>query len=492
MAWDEFSCWAYKSKWMFTNLRIWEQGEIQYFAEYPPILHILHLQTGVFTNFQFNEFMVVSSQIILFLVLLADLWIAPTKVSKISSVVGFFISLSSIYAFGFALMTVVPDLLLGALFANVLLRVAVFKYTKYEYLQICFLLSFISLLKPTGVVFVIIVMGFFISKYGLKIRNFYLLVLIPTFLFASSWQIMIYLNRLNPDSYTIFGLIKKIVDRFNHSSDVTNAISGLDARSYDYAQIALKMFTDFFTGDIQFGIPFLILLLIGLLVVKPDRLAILYFFAAFIFYESIIFLTYIFLMSDFEAENTASHARYSATFLMPFAWLLLRKWAETLSPIVLSVFMALISLVMSFASSNFFNELQNRQPYKDNIQSRENALKAVSGLDYLPKDKFLFVDQNSLSLGYSRLIFSYQMAPNLVEMSCWSFGKPYFDGDIWTCNIPMDEILSDIDYVIIQFADSVFYRKLSEDGIVYDKEMSQGIFKVRILENMVKLYSVGE
>jgi hypothetical protein len=177
---------------------------------------------------------------------------------------------------------------------------------------------------------------------------------------------------------------------------------------------------------------------------------------------------------------------------MPFAWLLLRKWAETLSPIVLSVFMALISLVMSFASSNFFNELQNRQPYKDNIQSRENALKAVSGLDYLPKDKFLFVDQNSLSLGYSRLIFSYQMAPNLVEMSCWSFGKPYFDGDIWTCNIPMDEILSDIDYVIIQFADSVFYRKLSEDGIVYDKEMSQGIFKVRILENIVKLYSVGE
>ena len=492
MSWDEFSCWAYKSKWLFNNLRIWEQGEIQYFAEYPPILHILHLQTGIFTNFQFNEFLVVTSQIILFLVLLADLWIAPGKVSKISSIVGFLISLSCIYAFGFTLMTVVPDLLLGALFANVLLRVAVCKHTKFEYLYICFLLSFILLLKPTGIIFTIIVIGFFILKYGLKIRYFYLLILIPTFLFTLSWQIMIYLNKLNPGSYTIFGILKKIVDRFNHSSDATDMASGLEARSHNYVRVAFKMFTDFFTGDIRFGTPFLILLILGLLAVKPNRSSILYFFTAFVFYESIIFLTYIFLMSDFEAENTASHARYSATFLLPFAWLLLRKWAETIRPIVLSVFMVLVSLIMSFLGSNFFNEFQNRQPYKDNVQSRENALKAVSGLDYLPKDKFLFVDQNSLSLGYSRLIFSYQMAPNLVEMSCWSFGKPYFDGDIWTCDVPMSEILLGIDYVIVQFADSGFYKKLLTDGITYNKEMSQGIFKVKILGNKVELHSVGE
>lgn len=492
MAWDEFSCWAYKSKWMFTNLRIWEQGEIQYFAEYPPILHILHLQAGIFTNFQFNEFIVVSSQIILFFILLADLWIAPTKVSKISSVIGFFVSLSCIYAFGFTLMTVVPDLLLGTLFANVLLRVALCKHTKYEYLQICSLLSFISLLKPTGIVFTIIVLGFFILKHGLRIRNFYLLILIPAFLFTSSWQIMIYMNKLNPDSYTVFGIFKKIIDRFSHSSESADVASGLDARSYNYARVAFKMFTDFFSGDIRFGTPFLILLILGLLAVRPHRRTILYFAITFVFYESIIFLTYIFLMSDFEAENTASHARYSATFLMPFAWLLLRKWAETVRPASLSVFMVLVSMIMSFLGSNFFNEFQNRQPYKDNVQSRENAVKAVSGLDYLPKDKFLFVDQNSLSLGYSRLIFSYQIAPNLVEMSCWSFGKPYFDGDIWTCNVPMSEILLGIDYVIVQFADSVFYEKLSTDGIAYDKEMSQGIFKVKILGKTIELYSVGE
>jgi hypothetical protein len=74
-----------------------------------------------------------------------------------------------------------------------------------------------------------------------------------------------------------------------------------------------------------------------------------------------------------------------------------------------------------------------------------------------PGDKTYFVAQNSN--GLERVMFYYAMLPNTVSTKwCWSLGQKYFDGDVWTCNQSLQELLGDFEYLALYRGDDQFWR----------------------------------
>ncbi len=481
MGWDEFSAWASRTKWIFGSLRLWNESEIQFFAEYPPILHLLHLQSGILSDFIFRENYVISIHVLLLLLLVGDIWFTRSSLSQSRMLAGYFLNLIVIYFFGFKLLTVVPDLLLALMFLNTLIRIHFFQKSMFNIAYVMVLLSFMSLLKPTGIVLSLICLGYFIFKWRNHNFNIFLFLFFVNFLFFISWQIRTRVLNLNEDGYSFFGIVKRLFKKFIEKHPEFSSNESIDFYDTDYLFVASKMISDFFLGDIIYGIPLAVCILLGLFLFRPPFSVAIYFIISFLIYELVLFLTYITLMWPVEAKATASHSRYAATILMPLSIMWIRIIAEKNK----GRYLKSLTLIFAFLSFlipplSFFSEVKNRQPYSDSIYLRDAAKDLVKDIDYLPNEKFLFVDQNSESLGYSRLIFFFEIIPSQVEMCCWSFGDPYFEGDIWTVNTPLNLLLIDVDYVVIKKADMKFYEKLTLDEVTFDKKLTSGIFRVEI------------
>ena len=70
------------------------------------------------------------------------------------------------------------------------------------------------------------------------------------------------------------------------------------------------------------------------------------------------------------------------------------------------------------------------------------------------------------------------MLPYKTSPGCWSIGKPYFKGDVWTCDQQISKLIDGYDYLVLYKTDSEFC--LSNKGnFLNDVDCQEGgVFKI--------------
>jgi hypothetical protein len=487
VAWDELSAWAHRSKWLYFNGSLWVKNQLTYFPEYPPILQFLHqiYLNPKGTNFSENAVMV--AQMLLVLSLFGSIFLNHSKRNKASNYAGLLVGLLSPYFFGFNFFTLVPDFLLGLLFAYGLIRVHTLTDSKQDKFILFPLVAFIALLKPSGIIYAL---GIILYAYLRKFQLQKLAVLsLWTFFIYLSWQIYLGTNGIYNQRYTLAGISGKFFSYFTKNS-LSTGQSGLDLNDTNPVHVLEKMFLDYFDGTIRFGLAFFALSVGLIFRYKPPRKLIFFGLTMWAACELMLFVTYMFLMSGYEADNTASHERYTATLFLAFTIVPIWKFFESEKETFQFLALSLVLLVNTIVPNNLFRDFEIIQPYPEAIEMRNEARITLKGISVEESFSILYVEQNAPSVGYTRLLVAYEAIPSKVEAGCWSFGEPYYPTDIWTCHGSLSAKISPQDFVVVGFGDAKFYRLLASENISYDKRLESGIFRVSTIDKRIVLVAL--
>jgi hypothetical protein len=81
-----------------------------------------------------------------------------------------------------------------------------------------------------------------------------------------------------------------------------------------------------------------------------------------------------------------------------------------------------------------------------------------------PHEKVYFIAQNSN--GLERIMFYYAMLPYTSSMSwCWSIGKKFFEGDVWSCDVNLPSLLDGYEYLAVYRGDEKLWQS---GGTLFD------------------------
>lgn len=91
------------------------------------------------------------------------------------------------------------------------------------------------------------------------------------------------------------------------------------------------------------------------------------------------------------------------------------------------------------------------QEYRVKIDNLIAVLRKHINLD----EKAYIVIQNYPG-GAPKYIFNYLMLRYKTSPGSWSIGKPYFKGDVWTCDNQISRLMDGYDYLVLYKTDSEF------------------------------------
>ena len=214
-------------------------------------------------------------------------------------------------------------------------------------------------------------------------------------------------------------------------------------------------------------------------------------------YLAALLLSYLIVFTEYEGVRLASFERYLSTYLVAWASFVLVKlfdgsdaWRHRMGAVVAVVCFLMLT---GMTSGQFQKELRGiRSGGPDHSLRLDIESFAAEIKKHIhPSDKTYFVAQNSN--GLERVMFYYAMLPNTVSTKwCWSLGQKYFDGDVWTCNQSLQDLIGDFEYLALYRGDDQFWRdnKSYFDPTSIDER--RGLYKVdrkngQILLRRVKL-----
>lgn len=207
-----------------------------------------------------------------------------------------------------------------------------------------------------------------------------------------------------------------------------------------------------------------------------------------------LYLTY---FTEYEGTRLASFDRYSMTFLLAwllvtFAWLMSVIAARYKNIYATLIPLGCALLVYCFVPAKFYSDTK-KLPIDQVSFEKRKATQALSDQvrKYIkPGEKVYFLAQNSN--GYERHLFDYAMLP-YPPNDCWSVGKKYNEGDVWTCDRPLGLLLKDYSYLAIYSADERFWKDNAELFDPNGVGRTRGVYKINITpSNQYRLQLVSE
>ena len=204
-------------------------------------------------------------------------------------------------------------------------------------------------------------------------------------------------------------------------------------------------------------------------------------FAGAVGYLLFLIWLYLVFFTEYEGVRLASFDRYSMTYILAWTLVLYALFMSAVSEFKtkLLVLIPLVTLLLTYAlvPTKFFIDASRIQI---DAQSFEKMKKAQALSDIVrqviqPNQKVYFLAQNSN--GYERHLFDYAMVPFLPS-ECWSVGKKYNEGDVWTCDQPLGYLLRDYDYLAIYHADARFWQDNKELFTVEGAGKETGVYKI--------------
>ena len=494
--WDEFSFWLTSSKLIYLSNSLWLESTPIYFKQYPPAQQLFQY---LFLNFAgWSEKNVLYAQS--FLVLSGLLYCGTTLISNnVTRLFLFFSFCILVYFFGefSGLSYILSDSLLGVFFAAALISTIKFNGKIFEFTLVLLFTAVLILEKEIGLILACIVFlafnftNFWITTNKKNQKIFYSLVfLFFIFIAFKSWQL--YLQHIGLHKTYTESLLAQVL---NYDPDrLSKTLSELTRRLINPKYI-------FFDNDLKWGQYFSILstscylTILCMIVCLIDKKSV-YFkstvilslssILGFLIYFSFLLFAYLIFFSEYEGVRLGSLERYISTYML--AWSIIglalffrgielrSKW----SAIVLS-----LSLLLLFAYSSpthFKKDFQAIKSNPDHIYTRAQIESRVDKLKiYLkPSDKVYFIHQNST--GFHAYIFYYLISPNLTSSfsRCWSLGPKYYEGDIWTCDQNLGDLVKDYNYLVINKADEQFWNA---NSVLFEKPssgfLSEGIYKIK-------------
>jgi hypothetical protein len=136
-----------------------------------------------------------------------------------------------------------------------------------------------------------------------------------------------------------------------------------------------------------------------------------------------------------------------------------------------------LTLAFTFAPAKFYTDARHTPIDLANFEKKKKAQALADEVRKHIKsgEKVYFIAQNTN--GYERHLFDYAMLP-YPPVDCWSIGKKYDAGDVWSCDRPLGFFLQGYAYVAIYHADARFWAENSELFAPEGRGKESGVYKI--------------
>lgn len=508
LIWDEFSFWASSTKIIYETNALFKEDSPIFLKSYPPIQQLF--QYYFVKQTFWSEKNVLYAQ---------TFWVLSSILCVVGSIVRgplnisltFIIATSFLYFFNYSYSTIYSDQLLGVCFAASL-ALAYDLNKKITTIIIFFIsLATLSLIKEIGILLALVAFGIFYISY---------------FLLHQSSDGSLKAKFLYPTIVSLLGLAGVIgvlkswswyVATIQATRDVVIPNFSIFTDPAWNKRLSLTL-SEFFTRIVKPGFlniadrwaissPSLLFLLIVLILlsvlvvfVKPRILrtkiilTLSIIFAGALGYLAALFLSYLVFFTEYEGIRLASFERYFSSYIL--AWILL-LYALLMSAVdtlkiksVVAVHALVGTLIFFLVPSVFYKEVRVIKAGGEAYQLRQKTESLADKVKkYIqPKEKVYFIAQNSN--GLERIMFYYAMLPYTSSMSwCWSIGKKYFEGDVWTCDVNLPSLLDGYDYLAVYRGDK---KLLQSGGALFEKDHfkdgSPSLFKINRIDGKIESF----
>ena len=199
-----------------------------------------------------------------------------------------------------------------------------------------------------------------------------------------------------------------------------------------------------------------------------------------IFYQIFLILLYLFFFGEYEGVRSAALVRYSSSFILAWAIFVLGRlfhYLAQLKPKTVLVSLATLSIIAATPSA-FANDIRKIESNPAKLQARLDVERIVPIIEkYVRIDqKVYFIYQKSD--GFEKSIFSFLTLPTISNWNCASVGKPYYNGDVWTCDLALDAAIKDYDFLAVGNGDDVFWARNSKFLAPGSLDARQGLYRI--------------
>jgi hypothetical protein len=504
LLWDEFSFWASSAKIIFETNALFNENSPIFLKSYPPIQQLFQYYFAKFTFW--SEKNVLYAQT--FWVLSALLCVAGSVAKHpINVALTFIISSSFLYFFSYSYSTIYSDPLLGVCFAACL-ALAYDQRGKLNTVAAFFgAIAALVLIKEIAILLALVAVSVFVVCFSLC-RD-------PA---KSSLNRILYTSSITLVGLgTTVGVLKSwawYVAKIHATRDVV--LPSLNAFSESaFYQRALTTLSEFFTRilkpgyltlstNISVSAPSVVVTLVSLFVLSvgcvflksraerlKNSLVLLLLFVGAAGYAGALVFSYLVFFTEYEGIRLASFERYFSSYMLAWLLILFALFASTIDAMKSKYLIALqvgFGILVFFCVPRvYFDDMRSIASSGEAFRIRQNTedLAAKVKKYIKPGEKVYFVAQNSN--GLERTMFYYAMLPFTSSMSwCWSIGKKYFEGDVWSCDTRLPSLLDGYKYLAVYRGDEQLWN--SATGL-FDKTQTENgspsLFAIDRVDNSV-------
>ena len=508
---DEFPSWAANIRTMYTEnglagIESATRGIADgFYQSYPPFQQLFQYYFLQFAGW--SEANVQVAQNLLALVLLLGVCGLVLNSNRKVIFPAWLGSISIYYLFGFTMSNLLADGLLSLQFAACMALALRSTKNSRDFLLLGLVIGNLILIKPTG--FILAVCAVLLSFSGLlttkKVLKFGTLPILP----KEHWKLASYVVLLPWISYLSWQLHLRAIQMnpgverdglANFFSEETKARWDLTWASYKE-----NFFGSLYGADNLAGISstaprvvqilhislFMIFLVLSIsqiaLALLGDRLerksnltsAFLLIFLA-LFYQVFLLSLYMFFFGEYEGVRSAALVRYSSSFFLGWTIYVFGLFLIQLTKMKFSrVTVALTTLLLIFASPGALAaELkgdsvdQSKLPARLDVEQLVPITRKIVSTD----ERIYYLYQQSN--GFEKHIFTYLVLPLQTNWSCSSLGKPYYEGDVWTCDTSLPIATQGYDFLAVGKADELFWGSNSKYLAPGSNPQVKGLYKI--------------
>lgn len=422
-------------------------------------------------------------------------------------------SISTYFLFGFTMSNLLADGILAVQFAACLGFTFSNKGRIRDYLLLGLLTSNLIIIKPTGFILALCVLLLGISilassstgtkteKIGQKLG---ILLSLPGVTYLS-WNLHLRLIHMNPgiEKFNLANLLTEETkvrwintwasykSNFFGSLYGVDNLAGISSNPPKVVQVLhISLFSIFF-------ILATIHIILAFSAKQPEKKLALRntFFIIFlaILYQVFLLTLYMFFFGEYEGVRSAALVRYSGSFFLAWSILVLGflvnqlnkfKYSKLLIAVVIPCFLFVAPTALAQEVAGKYTDLAK-------LPTRLNVEKLLAPtLENIPeKSKIYYVFQGSN--GYEKYIYSYLVLPRKSNWSCPSLGKPLYEGDVWTCDVPLPKAIHGYDYLAIGKADNDFWSANRQFLAQGSRSTKRGLYRISYIKGELQLTEIG-
>lgn len=470
-SWDEFSYWGLIDKEVFIQNSLPKPHFLTEFKDYPPGQPLFHYLFSRTLGFQ--EGNLYFAQAIMCITPLLGL-IRQLEFKNWSSWLIMMALINfSIFILTNGIQTLMIDTLMGVYFSLFVIFLYCDHFSKVKHSTIPFLFSLatLPLLKQIGFALAffsifIWIMAHFISQKKIS-RNeliFSGLSLFAIIFTKYSWESYVRIYKFKQsiwsDKISVVGYFRDIINKNNHALITTQNF----LKAYVNDAFAYSYWLKIDSVNFIWVFSLMTVLVLTFYKIKRDKEFLFYnilFFFCGIGYSFILLLVYCYGIGESSGEAVGSFPRYLNIYILPWFIFIIfylankfptfsdHKWLK----------ISLVILFVLFSPKGALTYPIPRFSKEPLTPERLAALDAVTKTrDYVgTQSKIMFGFQHSR--GHELNMIAYEIYPTRISVGCISYGKPYYPGDIWSCDINEDQFrayIKDVDLFYIHGVDKNF------------------------------------